>query len=435
MTRSPRDNRSSSTSPREPGSAVSSMLAGAQVAVLLSVVGLVLIGLGTFALGSGDLPFSFSGSGNNKPGASGGGGGNGVSKTPTPSNIVVVPTEAPGIKVPGSLVYAKDGNIWVESNMQATQLTTGGKDAMPSFTPDGTNVIFIRTRYIKGLWKDGLGQFAYYAMDVPSIWEVPTAGGNAKKLLDGAYNPPGKGTWMAWLREPVLSPNGHTIAMATDLPNPSKNGADVTIKFYDLNSNHLSDPNLADVAPLGHQDPAWRPDGKVLAYVYNNRDGATGVPQIYAYSVALGTARAISGPGYLHPSWSPDGKYLAVTKTSAYGTDVAILNATSGAEVALLTNDGSSWAPTWSPAGDQVAYLHANGQVVDLELVALKGNYGDWTPGDVQDLTTNAGLDSISRPDWFVPADQIPAATAAPGGSSTAPSTAPSDASASPSPS
>jgi dipeptidyl aminopeptidase/acylaminoacyl peptidase len=227
---------------------------------------------------------------------------------------------------------------------------------------------------------------------------------------------------MAWLREPVMSPDGRTIALATDLPDPTTCPfVDVTVKLYDTKSDKLTSPNLPEVTGLGHQDPAWRPDGKVLAYVYNNRDGANGVPQIYSYVVGA-SARAISGPGYLHPSWSPDGRYLAVTKTSAYGTDVAILHASTGAEVTLLTSDGTSWAPAWSPAGDQIAYLHGEGQVVDLRLVNLKGNYGDWTAGDTMNLTQDAGLDSVSRPDWFVPADQIPAATPVPGGSSSAPS-------------
>ena len=418
MNRSPREPRPAAASPREPRPSRASMLAGAPIAVALSVVGLAVIALGTFALGSGDLPFSIGGG--THPGASGDGGGNVVTRTPTPSNVVVVPSDVPaGIKVPGTLVYAKDGNIWLETYPTSTQLTTGGNDSMPSFTADGQNVLFVRTRFMYGRWPV-LGVQNAYSMNVPSVMEVPTAGGTAKQLLDGFYNPPGYEKWMDWIREPVLSPDGRTLAIMTDLPNPAKN-SDVVLKLYDLQTKHLTSPSVAEYQVLGHQDPAWRPDGKVLAYVYNNRDGPNGVPQIYGYAVATGSAKPISGPGYLHPSWSPDGKYLAVTKTSAYGTDIAIINAATGAEVSLLTNDGTSWAPAWSPAGDQIAFLHLNGQVVDLRLVQLAGSYGDWTPGDASDLTQDAGLDSISRPDWFVPVDQIPAGSAAPGASSPAP--------------
>ena len=412
MTGSPRDRLPAAAGRQAPRLSRGPLLAGAPLAVLLSLVGLVVVALGTFAIASGNLPFLPGGNDNGNPGASGGR-GNGVAKTPTPSNVVVVPSNVPqGVTVPGTIVYAKEGNIWLQSDGQATQLTTGGNDSMPSFTPDGQNVLFIRTRYIRGLWNNGVGGLSYYAMNVPSVMEVPTAGGSPKRLLDGSYNPQGRGQWMAWIREPVLAPNGRTLAMATDLPNPTS--GDVVLKLYDLKSGKLTDPSLAEVAPLGHQDPAWRPDGKVLAYVYNNRDGANGVPQIFGYTVATGRSAPISGPGYLHPSWSPDGKYLAVTKTSAYGTDVAIINASTGAEVSLLTDDGASWGPAWSPAGAPIVYLHTSGQVVDLRLVTLAGSYGDWTAGTTVDLTQDAGLDSVSRPDWFVPASQIPAPTAAP---------------------
>ncbi len=412
MTHSRRDPQPAPIRPLAPRSPRSPMLTGAPVAVVLSIVGLVIVALGTVALGSGVLPFQVGGG---NPGASGGNGGNGVARSATPSNQVVVPSNVPaGMKVPGTLVYAKDGNVWLQSSGTATQLTSGGNDSMPSFTPDGQNVLFIRTRYIKGLWDNGTGVMSYYAMNVPAVMEVPTAGGSPKRILDGNYNPPGRGQWMAWIREPVLAPNGRTLAIATDLPDPTK--GDVVLKLYDMSTGKLTDPKLGEISPLGHQDPAWRPDGKVLAYVYNNRDGANGMPQIYAYTPATGRSAPISTAGYLHPSWSPDGKYLAVTKTSAYGTDVAILNASTGAEILRLTNDGASWAPVWSPAGDQVAYLHVDGQVVDLRLVQLAGSYGDWTPGQSLQLTESAGLDSVSRPDWFVPADQIPAATPAAGG-------------------
>lgn len=427
MTRSPRDPRSAAAV-RSTKPSAGSLLGGASIAAIVAAVALAIVALGTFALTMGNLPVSIGG---RQQGAAGGGGAAvGPAKTATPSNLVVVPSDVPqGVKVPGTLVYAKDGNIWLQSNGQATQLTDGGNDSMPSFTPDGQNVLFIRTRYVKGYWT-AEGTTGYYAMNVPAVMELPVAGGTPKKILDGNYNPPGRGQWMAWLREPVLSPNGRTLAVATDLPNPTR--GDVILKLYDMQTGKLSDPGVPEISPLGHQDPAWRPDGGLLAYVYNNRDGANGVPQIYGYNPATKRARAISGPGYIHPSWSPDGKYLAVTKTSQYGTDIAILNAATGAEVTLLTNDGASWAPTWSPAGDQIAYLHVDGQVVDLRLVQLKGAYGDWSAGDVVNLTQDAGLDSISRPDWYVPMDQIPAATPAPGGSSSAPAGSPS---AAPSPS
>ena len=77
-----------------------------------------------------------------------------------------------------------------------------------------------------------------------------------------------------------------------------------------------------------------------------------------------------------------------------------------GAELLRLTDDGRSWAPVWSPNGDQIAYLHVSGQLVDLRLAQLEGTGPTWTAKDPIDLTSNAGLDGASQPDWFVPEDQ-----------------------------
>ena len=76
----------------------------------------------------------------------------------------------------------------------------------------------------------------------------------------------------------------------------------------------------------------------------------------------------------MSPSYSPDGKYIAATRTTNLGTDVVILDASNGRELLRITNDGSSFSPSWSPAGDGIAYLHLDGQTVDLKLAQLEGD-------------------------------------------------------------
>ena len=72
------------------------------------------------------------------------------------------------------------------------------------------------------------------------------------------------------------------------------------------------------------------------------------------------------------PSYSPDGRYIAATRTSSFGNDVVILDASNGRELLRVTNDGASWAPVWSPAGDAIAFLHIDGQIVDLKLATAR---------------------------------------------------------------
>ena len=281
---------------------------------------------------------------------------------------------------------------------------------MPSFSPDGKSVYFVRTRNANGKWSID-GTIKDYRLDVPTLMRVSVDGSTTDRLLDGIINPAGAFKWSGFIREPVVSPNGRYVAIATDLPDPTN--SDVVMKLYDLKTDKIKDLKLDQVAPLGHQDPAWKPDGSSLLYVRNDRSGAQGTPRIYAWNPDTGKAKPVTGPGYLHPSWSPDGQYIAATRTSAYGTDVVILKASTGAEVMRLTDDGDSWAPAWSPRGDQIAYLHVAGGVIDLRMIQLDGTGPNWTMKDPIDLTTAAGLDGVSRPGWFVPASDIPTPTPA----------------------
>lgn len=359
----------------------------------LSVAGLAIVAILTLNVLGGSIPF-VTGSGN--------GGGGGANRTAAPSNVVVVPP----VTFPGSIVYAKAGNIWVQHGQDAHQLTTGGHDSMPSWSPDGTAVYFIRTTDAQGLWP-AQGVDRHYQESVPAIMRVDASGtGEPETVLTGTIQT-GTRSWFSWIRQPVLSPDGHTLAMVSDGPDPTR--SDVILQFYDLQTKKRTIPPAPEAVPLGHQDPAWRADGRFLLYVRNGRDAARGAPEIFRWDVANAKATQLTGPGYLEPSYSPSGAYIAATRTSSFGNDVVILDAAHGRELLRVTTDGGSWAPVWSPAGDAIAFLHVEGQIVDLKLAKLGGSGPDWTVTDTIDLTQVSGLDGASRPAWYIPPNELPA--------------------------
>ncbi len=361
----------------------------------LSMLGLVVVAVVTLALFGGSLPL---------PGSGGPNGPDGPIRTPTPSNIVVTPDD-PRADVPGSLLYVKDGNIWVQSGDTARQLTSSGADAMPAWSPDGSQIYFVRTARETGKWPSG-GFIRTYNLQVPTLYRMAADGsGEPEDLITGRLRRSGN-TWSYFIREPAVSPDGTQVAIVTDGPDPTR--SDVVVKLLDLESLELANPGLGQTQALGHQDPAWAPDGRFLMYVRNAREGARGVPAIYRYNPANGRSIVITGGGYADPSWSRDGRYLAATKTSTFGTDVVILDSRTGVELLRVTRDEQSFNPVWSPKGDAVAFFRVNHGVVDLFLVPVTVEGTTWTAGEPLALTISAGLDGASRPTWFIPADQLP---------------------------
>jgi dipeptidyl aminopeptidase/acylaminoacyl peptidase len=388
------------------------------LAPVLSLVGLLLVGVVTFNLLNGQLPFGLGGSNGN------GGLGDGPTRTPAPSGVVIVPEEA---TFEGSIVYAKGGNIWVQTSEDAKQVTSNGGDSMPSWSADGAWIVFIRSKAEVGYWPVK-GRNGRYDIDVPDLMRVRADGNAEPEKLATGFVKKGRLEWSAWMRQPVLSPDGTTIALVTDAPNPDN--SNVVLQFFDVETEKLRRAGVKESGVLGHQDPEWRPDGRVVFYTQNGRDGSRGAPVIMRYDVRQEKARALTAAGYMQPSTSPDGRYLAATRTTALGTDVVILDAGTGEQLLRVTDDGTSFAPTWSPAGDGIAFLHIVGQTVDLRLARLEGAAPSWTVKETLDLTEVSGLDAASRPDWFVPPGLLPA-TPPP---TAAPSTSPAPAASSPAP-
>jgi Tol biopolymer transport system component len=384
---------------------------GSLVAPIASVVGLILIAIVTVNLFNYELPFTGLTGGGTDNGSAG---DPGPGATPAPSGVVVVPEEATFL---GSIVYAKGGNIWVQTDQGARQLTTTGGASMPSFSADGKWVTYVQSKDEIGRWPIR-GRPNYYDIQMQDLMRISTDGnGQPQRLMAGRVRR-GSLLWSAWIRQPVLSPDGRTVALVTDAPDPDE--SNVVLQFYDTQRKRLTRAGVKEVGVLGHQDPEWRPDGKVLLYTQNGRDGSRGAPVIIRLDPKSKRIRIMTGPGYMQGSYSPDGRYIAATRTTPRGTDVVILNGSTGNELMRVTDDGASWAPTWSPSGDGITFLHIEGQTVDLRLAKLDGRAPSWTVAETIDLTQVSGLDAASRPDWHIPPALLPAAEPA----SAAPSTA-----------
>ena len=134
--------------------------------------------------------------------------------------------------------------------------------------------------------------------------------------------------------------------------------------------------------------------------------------------------RVMTGAGYMQASYSPDGRYIAATRTTALGTDVVILDGRNGSELLRVTDDGASWAPAWSPAGDAIAFLQSTARPSTCDWPSSTALRPHGRSSETVDLTEVSGLDAASRPDWFIPPALLPAAEPPPSAASAAPTVA-----------
>jgi TolB protein len=393
------------------------------VAPLLSFAGLAAIGLVTFALLTGSLPFlPAGGSGGQNPDDPGKAGPVVPRKTPSPSAPPVV---NPDVGIDGKMVYAKAGNLWLQEGTQARQLTKTGRDSQPAWSQDGVWVYFIETRSIQTRFARQGAIAQTYDLSYPILTRIHPDGSGRAAILSGLYRTGagGKYKWSYFIRDPAVAPDGRSVAVVSDGPDPEE--SNVVLGQVNVAKKRLNPLGLPENPPYGHQDPAWRPDGKYLLYVRNARSASGGAPAIWRYEVATKKNSRLSQPGYTEPLYSPDGRYLVATKTSTLGTDIVILDARNANELLRVTSDGRSWGGAWSPDGTQIAFLHLEGSTTDLQVATLaRGANADLSIEGIEPLTEFSGLDAASRPAWWGPLP-TPAPTASPGTSTPTPSASP----------
>ena len=315
------------------------------------------------------------------------------------------PASAPErVAVKGTILVVKGGNIWAISGTDPPRrVSTSGNLSSPAWSPDGATLYAIERRTTRAR-APFQGRDVRYTLQYPLVVRIRADGSAVRIIHNGLYQLGGdeRRRWFTWLLQPDVSPDGRTIALISDGPDAFRR--DPTMSLLPAAGGRITNLNLPEQSPLGHGDPAWSPDGKLIAYTDNLGERGQGEPRIGIYTVRTRTTRDLTRRGYAQPSWSPDGRYLAAVRTDGRGRDVVVLDARNGSEVARLTRDGESFAPTWSPDGTQVAYLKVTDQGVDLRLLTFASGALQVTSD--KPVTADRQLDATSQPAWFIPADE-----------------------------
>jgi Tol biopolymer transport system component len=162
---------------------------------------------------------------------------------------------------------------------------------------------------------------------------------------------------------PVLDSTGSQVAFVT-----KRYGIKNQLAVLDLETG-----GVTRVVPdtFSHSEPTWSPDGQWIAFIRHRNDFADTLYKIHPDGGGLVALKATVS---FAPSWSPAGDQIAYAKG---GGSLWILTIGTGVDTAIVTGAGNVERPQWSPDGTKIAYVTAG----VAHLVAPDGTSNVSIPG------------------------------------------------------
>jgi TolB protein len=278
-----------------------------------------------------------------------------------------IPTIPAPEGLPGRIVLAARGDLWLWQGEQATRLTTSGDAVQPALNQAG-QIVFVRRSQsasdleILDLAQNGnLKRLTFYTPEQPI--------GSIERVYESIW---------AWY--PVWSPDGAQVAFVSQYGPPFGSPAsDYRLGLYTMPAQPGADRSMQYTDQGGHVGrAAYAPDGSAI--LFSLAPDPPGVPQIYRLDLISGEAGSVPGmPEQSYdPAYAPDGSQIAFAARHAEGTDIFVLP-TTGGEPIQVTRLGVARAPAFSPDGTQLAFLASprGERGFDLWVIDLKPSIGE----------------------------------------------------------
>ena len=221
---------------------------------------------------------------------------------------------------------------------QLRRLTDDGGSYGPSFSPDGSRIVFSSVGD-EGHVSDTIGAIGL------DLYVMAADGSGRRRLLDGDED-----------TSPAWSPHGDQIAFVRG------GGAYGAARIFVVDPDGQRSARLL-VEPDGpgnDSDPAWSPDGTQLAFVRTEPKGLSHL--MVADADGSGARSVFERPEALgSPSWSPDGTTMVLTAVGKGGQSSASIVLLDLQEGSVETVAERGWAPVWSASGRLYTYGRAPG--------------------------------------------------------------------------
>jgi len=175
------------------------------------------------------------------------------------------------------------------------------------------------------------------------------------------------------LAAPIATPLGGTGQIAY----ASNRSGVAQVYLVDLASEELT--QLTDL-PEGACQPAWSPDGNLLAFISPCKGMDETYPNSGLYILNLESKETTPVPtipgGDFDPAWSPDGKTIAFTSLRTGQMEIFLLTVSDLSTVQITNNKIGleSRQPAWSPDGAQIVYAVKRFGVYQIFMMSASGS-------------------------------------------------------------
>jgi Tol biopolymer transport system component len=266
----------------------------------------------------------------------------------------------------GELVFSRstDGgstfNLYTDGG-GITQLTSGGQDVKPCWSPDGTKVAFVRQVALNGFG---------------NIYVIDADGSNLTQLTNSAPTLDDS--------DPVWSPDGTKIAFTS-------NRSGGAYQIYTMNADGSNQTNISNQTAGHDSRPSWSPDGTKIVFE-SKRTGQSNLFTMNADGTSPGSITSNGSVAiFHHPVYSIDGTKILYSMNGGGSTDYGLneMNANGVGSISSLGSDaGRSYTfANYSPDGNSILFTSRVGTTIQLMYVRSSDG------GGLVNYSSNAYID------------------------------------------